>query len=223
MHKLRIICLYIQYRDGVPDEDRRRLYQHARLTLTEQDIVNSLVYLGVKISKVLCIWKGLRTDLIFKCPRTLRIKILRSSSIRKQVQAKNMSYLDLSLFWRQSSRFFFSILVEKVEFILIFSFSFLFIRIKSTIDWILPHFHTWKMHRRSCRYLLVRHHRKQHPCVVKSLRGIEHPKRRQFWTIDNESLSSLQVAWRIPRLERHISYPIHYRKISTLVSLAKFI
>jgi len=51
MHKLRIICLYIQYRDGVPDEDRRRLYQHARLTLAEQDVVNALVYLGVKISK----------------------------------------------------------------------------------------------------------------------------------------------------------------------------
>ena len=53
MQKVRIICLYIQYRDGVPDEDRRRLYQHARLTLTEQDVVNALVYLGVKISKVL--------------------------------------------------------------------------------------------------------------------------------------------------------------------------
>lgn len=53
MHKVRIICLYIQYRDGVPDEDRRRLYQHARLTLAEQDAVNALVYLGVKISKVL--------------------------------------------------------------------------------------------------------------------------------------------------------------------------
>ena len=52
MQKVRIICLYIQYRDGVPDEDRRRLYQHARLTLTEQDVVNALVYLGVKISKV---------------------------------------------------------------------------------------------------------------------------------------------------------------------------
>ena len=57
MRKLRIICLYIQYRDGVPDEDRRRLYQHARLTLTEQDVVNALVYLGVKISKVLCTFK----------------------------------------------------------------------------------------------------------------------------------------------------------------------
>jgi len=55
MQKVRIICLYIQYRDGVPDEDRRRLYQHARLTLAEQDAVNALVYLGVKISKVLCI------------------------------------------------------------------------------------------------------------------------------------------------------------------------
>jgi syntaxin-binding protein 1 len=54
MHKVRVICLYIQYRDGVPEEDRRRLYQHARLTLAEQDAVNALVYLGVKISKVSC-------------------------------------------------------------------------------------------------------------------------------------------------------------------------
>jgi syntaxin-binding protein 1 len=51
LHKVRIICLYIQYRDGVPDEDRRRSYQHARLTIAEQDAVNSLMYLGVKISK----------------------------------------------------------------------------------------------------------------------------------------------------------------------------
>lgn len=55
VHKVRIISLYIQYRDGVPDEDRRRLYQHGRLTMAEQDAVNALVYLGVKISKVLCI------------------------------------------------------------------------------------------------------------------------------------------------------------------------
>ena len=74
------------------------------------------------------------------------------------------------------------------------------------------------MHRPSCRCLLVRHHRKWHPCVVKSLRGIEHPKRRQFWTIDNDSWSSLQVAWRTPKLEKHISYPIHFKKISILVS-----
>ncbi|KAF9454243.1 Sec1-like snare protein [Macrolepiota fuliginosa MF-IS2] len=50
-NKVRVIALYIQHRDGVPDEDRRRLYQHARLTMAEQDAVNALVQLGVKISK----------------------------------------------------------------------------------------------------------------------------------------------------------------------------
>ncbi len=50
--KVRIIALYIQFRDGVPDEDRRRLYQHARLSLPEQDAVNALVHLGVRISRV---------------------------------------------------------------------------------------------------------------------------------------------------------------------------
>lgn len=49
---MRIIALYIQYRDGVPDEDRRRLYQHARLSLAEQDAVNALVYLGIRITRV---------------------------------------------------------------------------------------------------------------------------------------------------------------------------
>jgi syntaxin-binding protein 1 len=52
MNKVRIVAMYIQYRDGVPDEDRRRLYQHARLTLAEQDAVNALVHLGVRISRV---------------------------------------------------------------------------------------------------------------------------------------------------------------------------
>ncbi|KAJ2914649.1 hypothetical protein MD484_g5748, partial [Candolleomyces efflorescens] len=51
MNKVRIVAMYIQYRDGVPDEDRRRLYQHARLTLAEQDAVNALVHLGVRISR----------------------------------------------------------------------------------------------------------------------------------------------------------------------------
>ncbi|ETW79215.1 hypothetical protein HETIRDRAFT_323546 [Heterobasidion irregulare TC 32-1] len=50
-NKVRIIALYIQYREGVPDEDRRRLYQHARLSLPEQDAVNALVHLGVRISR----------------------------------------------------------------------------------------------------------------------------------------------------------------------------
>lgn len=51
-NKVRIIALYIQHREGVPDEDRRRLYQHARLTMAEQDAVNALVHLGVRISRV---------------------------------------------------------------------------------------------------------------------------------------------------------------------------
>jgi syntaxin-binding protein 1 len=51
-NKVRMIALYIQYREGVPDEDRRRLYQHARLTRPEMDAVNALVHLGVRIGRV---------------------------------------------------------------------------------------------------------------------------------------------------------------------------
>ncbi|KAH9930294.1 Sec1-like protein [Fomitopsis serialis] len=50
-NKVRIIALYIQFRDGVPDEDRRRLYQHARLSMAEQDAVNALVHFGVRITR----------------------------------------------------------------------------------------------------------------------------------------------------------------------------
>ncbi|KAI0079338.1 Sec1-like protein [Panus rudis PR-1116 ss-1] len=50
-NKVRIISLYMQYRDGVPDEDRRRLYQHARLSLPDQDALNSLVHLGLRIAR----------------------------------------------------------------------------------------------------------------------------------------------------------------------------
>ncbi|KAF8659882.1 hypothetical protein AX16_001766 [Volvariella volvacea WC 439] len=51
INKVRIVALYIQYRDGVPDEDRRRLFQHARLTLAEQDAVNALVHFGLRIGR----------------------------------------------------------------------------------------------------------------------------------------------------------------------------
>ncbi|KAG5647489.1 hypothetical protein DXG03_009425 [Asterophora parasitica] len=51
INKVRIVALYIQHRDGVPEEDRRRLYQHARLTLAEQDAVNALNFLGVRINR----------------------------------------------------------------------------------------------------------------------------------------------------------------------------
>lgn len=50
--KVRIIALYILFRDGVEDEDRRRLYQHARLSISEQDAVNNLVFLGQRVVKV---------------------------------------------------------------------------------------------------------------------------------------------------------------------------
>ncbi|KAF7970947.1 hypothetical protein HWV62_22523 [Athelia sp. TMB] len=49
--KVRIIALYIQHRDGVPEEDRRRLYQHARLSNAEQDAVNAILHLGVRLSR----------------------------------------------------------------------------------------------------------------------------------------------------------------------------
>ncbi|CEL61750.1 Protein transport protein sec1 OS=Schizosaccharomyces pombe (strain 972 / ATCC 24843) GN=sec1 PE=3 SV=1 [Rhizoctonia solani AG-1 IB] len=47
--KARLIALYIMYRDGVSDEDKRRLYQHARLSNMDQDAVNALTYLGARI------------------------------------------------------------------------------------------------------------------------------------------------------------------------------
>ncbi|UZJ52783.1 hypothetical protein CBS101457_002103 [Exobasidium rhododendri] len=49
--KVRVIALYIMYSDGVPDEDRRRLFQHARLSLAEMDAVNNLVHLGARVVK----------------------------------------------------------------------------------------------------------------------------------------------------------------------------
>ncbi|KAH8116520.1 Sec1-like protein [Phellopilus nigrolimitatus] len=51
MNKIRIIALYIQYREGVPEEDRRRLCQHARLKLAEIDAINSLAHMGVRITR----------------------------------------------------------------------------------------------------------------------------------------------------------------------------
>jgi syntaxin-binding protein 1 len=47
-----MVALYVQFRDGVPDEDRRRLYQHAKLSLANQDALNAMEELGVRITKV---------------------------------------------------------------------------------------------------------------------------------------------------------------------------
>ncbi|GAA95215.1 uncharacterized protein L969DRAFT_92521 [Mixia osmundae IAM 14324] len=51
LDKVRIIALYILHRDGVPEEDRKRLYQHARLALHEMDSVDNLRHLGQEVSK----------------------------------------------------------------------------------------------------------------------------------------------------------------------------
>ncbi|KAK1923455.1 Sec1-like protein [Papiliotrema laurentii] len=51
LDKVRIIALYILFREGVADEDRRRLYQHARLSLSEQDAINNMIHLGIKVIK----------------------------------------------------------------------------------------------------------------------------------------------------------------------------
>ncbi|KAH8832694.1 Sec1-like protein [Flagelloscypha sp. PMI_526] len=51
LNKVRIIALYIMHRGGVPEEDKRRLYQHARLSMPEQDAINALVGLGVALLK----------------------------------------------------------------------------------------------------------------------------------------------------------------------------
>lgn len=40
------------HRDGVPEGDKKRLYQHARLALHEMDAIDNLSYLGVNVSKV---------------------------------------------------------------------------------------------------------------------------------------------------------------------------
>lgn len=49
--KVRIIALYIMYSEGVPDEDRKRLFQHARLSLHEMDTVDNLTHLGARVVK----------------------------------------------------------------------------------------------------------------------------------------------------------------------------
>lgn len=88
-----MISLYIQHRDGVPDEDRRRLYQHARLTLADQDAINALSYMGVKISKVRSIvGPGLCADIPLS--RALTTKTRRNESNKNKVMKKNTNFHD---------------------------------------------------------------------------------------------------------------------------------
>lgn len=52
MDKVRVIILYILYRDGVPEEDRRRLYEHAKLSRQERAAIDNLVSMCVRVTRV---------------------------------------------------------------------------------------------------------------------------------------------------------------------------
>lgn len=85
--KLRIIALYIMHRDGVPEGDKKRLYQHARLALHEMDAVDNLKHLGVNVDKVslaLCV-RARGLNLISHPSRRTRARSARlcSSSVRR--------------------------------------------------------------------------------------------------------------------------------------------
>jgi syntaxin-binding protein 1 len=52
MDKVRVIALYILFRDGVPEEDRRRLYEHSKLSRQERAAVDNLVHMCVRVTRV---------------------------------------------------------------------------------------------------------------------------------------------------------------------------
>ena len=115
-NKVRIIALYIQYREGVPEEDRRRLYQHARLTRPEMDAVNALVHLGVRITRVrpahsLTISDAVRSQ--YAWSRGQETKTSNGASGRNSLLKTNTSSRDTNLYSAPSSRYavFFSLLV----------------------------------------------------------------------------------------------------------------
>lgn len=54
---MRIIVLYIWYRDGIPEEDLRRLFEHARLTKDERAAVQGFGRLGLRVTRVR-VWIG---------------------------------------------------------------------------------------------------------------------------------------------------------------------
>jgi syntaxin-binding protein 1 len=49
---MRIIALYTWYRDGVPEEDLRRLFEHARLTKDERLAVQNFCRMGLRVIRV---------------------------------------------------------------------------------------------------------------------------------------------------------------------------
>ena len=102
--KVRIIALYILFCDGVHDEDRRRLFQHARLGNGEMTTVNNLVHLGARIVRES---SGSTLDAIFR-KRRKQLKPRNSSSaydvsryqplIRTMIEDHATGRLDQSMF-----------------------------------------------------------------------------------------------------------------------------
>lgn len=52
MDKVRVIVLYILFRDGVPEEDKRRLFEHARLSRQERAAIENLVSMCIRVTRV---------------------------------------------------------------------------------------------------------------------------------------------------------------------------
>ncbi|CAG8548514.1 343_t:CDS:10, partial [Acaulospora morrowiae] len=47
--KVRMLMLYIMYKNGILEEDRRKLLAHAQISLSENDAINNLGFFGVKL------------------------------------------------------------------------------------------------------------------------------------------------------------------------------
>ncbi|KAG8853163.1 vacuolar sorting protein VPS33/slp1, partial [Serendipita sp. 411] len=51
LDKVRVVALYIMYRDGVPEEDRRRLFEHCRLSRQERAAIDNLGSMFVRVTR----------------------------------------------------------------------------------------------------------------------------------------------------------------------------
>lgn len=81
--------MYIMHRDGVPEGDKKRLYQHARLALHEMDAVDNLAYLGVNVSKVSFLCRPFFSFSLIAHPSACRIRA-RSASRCSSSDRKRM-------------------------------------------------------------------------------------------------------------------------------------
>jgi len=50
-----MLLLYIMYKNGIIEEDRRKLLAHARISYEENDAINNTLLFGVKLIRVIAI------------------------------------------------------------------------------------------------------------------------------------------------------------------------